>query len=252
MLFLSAAATFTQYVPFKRISIIDDGSLTQGDYGILQKYIPDCDLVAINDIDTGACPRGGTWERLIFCLNMANDHYVVQLDADTLTTAPIPEVTSAIANNQSFILGTVRCNQLVTLKEAHDFISHVKSDAVQIRAELVLAEACINLPDLYIRGCSAFAGFMQGLDSTELVQEFSQRLQKSLGDYWQKWGSEQVASNYILANSCPVILRSPNYINLNPEADPLHASFVHFIGNHRFHAGTYKKMLKKYFSETQK
>ena len=67
------------------IAIIDDGSLTAADTEILHRLLGGPQIIRADQIDTGACPRGGTWERLLHILDLSSSRYVIQLDSDTLT-----------------------------------------------------------------------------------------------------------------------------------------------------------------------
>ena len=73
-----------------RVLIIDDGSLTDEDISILKHHIPGIGVLDIASIDTGTCPRGGTWERLIKIIALTADHYVIQADADIGVSGPFP------------------------------------------------------------------------------------------------------------------------------------------------------------------
>jgi hypothetical protein len=77
------------------ITVIDDGSLTAADIELLQRSLSDPLIIRADQIDTGACPRGGTWERLLHILDLSSSRYVIQMDSDTLTLAPVCEVIDA-------------------------------------------------------------------------------------------------------------------------------------------------------------
>ena len=53
----------------------------------------------------------------------------------------------------------------------------------------------------YVRGCSGFAGFAPQAGRLKLVQDFSAQMTQFLKQRWSEWGSEQVASNFAVANS---------------------------------------------------
>src|SRR3974390_1902013 len=54
-----------------RVMIINDGSLTRDDTSILQRHLPDLEIIDIATIDTRNCPRGGTWERLVKIIELS-------------------------------------------------------------------------------------------------------------------------------------------------------------------------------------
>ncbi len=61
-----------------------------------------------------------------------------------------------------------------------------------------------------------------------------------LGDKWGQWGSEQVASNFAVANTAgAMVLPYPKYANFDLDMDPQAACFLHFVGTNRFDRGVY-------------
>jgi hypothetical protein len=61
-----------------------------------------------------------------------------------------------------------------------------------------------------------------------------------LGSAWSRWGSEQVTSNYLVANSQNVrLLPYPKYGA--PELGTQGMEFFHFIGYLRFINGDYRR-----------
>ncbi len=248
-LYLVAIITFTRKVRPQKIIVINDGSLKIDHLKLLKEHINNLEVVELQDIDTGRCPKGGTWERLVLCCQLSKDTYVVQLDADTLTIGSISEVLAAICNKQTFILGTYQCTELQTLESASQFALKIQSQSIQIMAEKCLVKLGDNFPNLYIRGCSGFAGFNSKIPSIDLLEEFSSKMASMLGGSWNTWGSEQFASNYLLSNSLPMILTEPKYENFSYRTDISKAEFIHFIGNNRFHNGTLKKLIVDCFKK---
>src|SRR3546814_4958574 len=72
-----------------------------------------------------------------------------------------------------------------------------------------------------------------------LAETFSQEATRLLGaERWARWGSEQVASNMIVANDPnALLLPYDHYFNFWDEGMPEDARFVHFIGSCR-HSGS--------------
>jgi hypothetical protein len=59
---------------------------------------------------------------------------------------------------------------------------------------------------------------------------------------WDEWGSEQVASNLVIANSENAKpLPFPKYLSYwaHPDVPYEQSSFIHFIGPHRYDHGFY-------------
>jgi hypothetical protein len=87
-----------------------------------------------------------------------------------------------------------------------------------------------------VRGSSGLAGFAVGGFAPVRIEEFHETLRGLLGEeLWRKWGTEQCASNFAVANSPdPVVLPFPKYANFGPTLETAQSSFVHFIGTYRF------------------
>jgi hypothetical protein len=94
---------------------------------------------------------------------------------------------------------------------------------------------------LYVRGCAGFAGFAPSKDGRGLAEAFSREAQALLGaDRWAQWGSEQVASNFVIANEPDArLLRYDRYLNFWNEGVPADARFIHFIGTYRYTGRAY-------------
>jgi len=231
-----------------RITIINDGSLTSYDIYILKKHINGLNIINIDSIDTKECPKGGCWERLIYILNQLNDYYVIQLDADTLFLGEVSEVDKAIKNNCNFILSGV-CKPLKILPVTiyNKEIQNNKSKHIQVLAEKKLIYLPNSQSIKYIKGCAAFAGFSRKSVNIKSLIQFSKKMESYLGSKWHKWGSEQVASNYILSNfgQCTTILQYPKYQNFLPDCKYNLANFIHFIGTYRFKKLIYPRLAKK-------
>jgi len=84
------------------------------------------------------------------------------------------------------------------------------------------------------------------------VEDLSLRIEQRIGrEKWHQWGSEQAISNCLI--SCterPITLPWPKYRNYMFPAtnDPFTAaSFIHFIGTHRFADSVYRLALNNFF-----
>jgi len=218
---------------------LDDGSLRARDRALLAAHLPGSTCIPISAIDTGACPRGGTWERLCHILDRARSSYVVQLDADTLVRRGMDVVRGCIAANIPFALGTRLGRAPVAADEASRAVPGGGAH-VQIACERVLA-TLPGAPGLrYIRGSSGFAGFARGGFARARLDDFSSHMRARLGARWDEWGTEQVASNFAIANTPgAVVLPWPEHACHDPAIDAGRAEFLHFVGTHRFEGGTY-------------
>jgi len=251
--YLVAVKSLRQQLGRGRVVILDDGTLTAADHVILAHHLNNPRIIAIGDVDTGPCPRGGTWERLLTILDLRADAYVIQLDSDTVTLGDLSEVRAAIDAGRDF---TLRGEASAEIRAASD-IARDRAGTDPRAAGLHVqdaAEAAIGSLDMprhgplrYVRGCSGFAGFAPGGPGRALAEGFSQAMDAAIGRAsWSRWGSEQVTSNFVVANGRdPLLLPYDRYWNFWNAAlfgrarfagDP---AFVHFIGTYRFHGDAY-------------
>ena len=233
-----------------RIAILDDGSLTTADKAVLAHHLGRPDIRSIRDVDTGRCPHGGTWERLLTLLDLRADDYVIQLDSDTVTIGDVPEVVAAIAGNHGFTLLGGPESEGVGILPLPDFarwrypngapagLSHI-----QIAIEARFAAYPDAARHHYVRGCSGFTGFARGGSSGRAEAErFSQAGEMLVGkERWTEWGTEQVASSFLLANESGTRpLPYARYLNYWKQAIGADARFLHFVGTNRYSNAEYR------------
>lgn len=247
LMYLAAVKSFAcRFLPAE-IHVIDDGSLTVNDRALLAEHVPGIRFHALEDCREPGLPHGGTWERLIAIARLSASRYVIQLDADTLTLAPIPEVVAASRNGTSFAIGTWDHQAIEPMLErSREARKHLVRDRVHVQ---VLAEANFcNLQDAssmkYVRGCSGFSGFAPCDGKLELMRSLSGQMQGLIGDRWLEWGSEQVMSNLVVANQPDaIVLPHPDYADcVKMRHDK--TRFVHYIGTCRFKGGHYARMVR--------
>ncbi len=249
-MYLLAVKSFARFHQLRAVFALDDGSLTAEDRETLSAHIPGIRFFSITGFRSAECPRGGTWERLLFIAEEVQRGYVIQLDADTLTLKPLDEVRDAVRTGHSFTLGTALGRNIVTVGEAaeaarlatrHYESRRVKHIHIQLAAEILLDQLPMSDRSFYARGCSGFTGFArQSIGRTD-VERFSREMSTRLGrDRWNEWGSEQVTSNFLVANSAPSrVLPLPGYDTFEPYCDLTSSKFIHFLGTHRFRGGVY-------------
>ena len=249
--YLLAAKSFMRALGRGRLVVMDDGTLTPADLAVIATQLGSPQVVPLSDVDTGDCPAGGTWERLLHLLDLARDAYVIQLDSDTVTVGPVPEVHAAIDAGRCFTLLGGADAEALGLRSVAEFRTAVypggpaalAADAhIQLRFE---ARADL-LPDpaaRYVRACSGFAGFAPGAVSRQAAEVFSRDAEAMLGgEAWSRWGSEQIASNYLIANSArPVLLPYPRYFNFWDDGDRADPALIHFVGPHRYTGDAYAR-----------
>lgn len=231
-----------------RVVILDDGTLTAADRAVLADHLGNPRILAIADVDTGSCPRGGTWERLLTILDLRAADYVIQLDSDTVTLGDVPEIAEAVAANRSFTLRGDPDSHLLSFAELAsrtDDAAFLYNPQAHVQGAIECGLDRISLPHLanplYVRGCSGFAGFARGGDGRTLAEAFSDEATRLLGaGRWASWGSEQVTSNMVIANEPDALLLPyDRYLNFWDEGVPADSRFVHFIGSHRFSGRAY-------------
>lgn len=228
-----------------RVVILDDGTLTAHDKALLDLHCCEPEIISIRSVDTGAFPRGGCWERFLTILDRRSDEYWIQLDSDTVTLGPVPELVEAVAGNRSFTLlgGSDGEIGALPLREiARTLYPHgPEGGHVQARFESRLGQADAAPGWRYVRGCAGFAGFAAGGAGRDRARQFLALLVDLIGeDSKPIWGTEQIASNFHIANEPdPLLLPSRRYLNYWGEPIGPEAAFVHFVGTHRFARGAY-------------
>jgi hypothetical protein len=230
--YLVAIKSFSRFANPERVVVICDPSIGDHEKAIFKSHIPHVELRNAEEFQDSRTPIGGTWERLSAITTYSPESYVVQLDADTVTLDSVPEVISAINNHTGFVIGEKIGQKILTSKDASYNASKSTSKHIQALSEQVISE--VNLSkNLYVRGCSGFTGFPSNSMMRELFFEFSERMFGRIGDRWKEWGTEQVTSNYLVANSSnAVILPYPKYCT--PSCDTGVSVFHHYIGEIRF------------------
>ena len=254
MMFLVALRSFVRYVPVKGVHLLNDGSVTAEDRALLREHIPGLVFHELADFRSTVCPSGGCWERLLGIAELVRDHYVIQLDSDTLAISAIDEVAECVRDGAAFTLGTWDRQEFETMSEragqAKKIIAGRDDSHIQVLAEANLDKLSGYESLRYVRGCAGFAGFPAGSFSRERVEELSQEMYAALGSKWNTWGSEQFASNVIVANSArAAVLPHPKYCACNRvQAE---TAFIHFIGSCRFDDGTYARLARRVIGELE-
>lgn len=241
-MYLVAAKTLHRQLGRGRFLVVDDGTLTDAQRARIRHHLPLVDIVPIASIDRAGLPKGGTWERLALIAELTEHSYVVQMDADTLALRDIHEVARQIANNASFTINGDPDSAIEPVAISSARMKDDPSTHVQTLAERALTQIGLAADARYVRGCSGFAGFARGSDVGPRIRDFSSRMETVLGRKWTEWGSEQVGSNFLVANAPgAIVLSAPRYLNYPGGEVPRDTSFLHFIGPFRFADGTYRK-----------
>ncbi len=243
-MYLLAAKSFcAQLGRCPKVVILDDGTLTKSDAATLHAHIPSARIVPIAEVAADRCPTGSCWERLLLIADLVQESYVLQLDADTLTANSIAEVARCIDQDRSFtLLGDGSYPRIEPMESACARSKTNRGTMVQAVCERSFDQlpecAALN----YVRGNAGFTGFARGSIDREKIAWFSDRMRSIAHNKWDQWGSEQVTSNLLIANSPDAqVLPFPKYLSYwAHDGVPYEkASFIHFIGPHRFSNGFY-------------
>ena len=242
-MYLIAIKSLYSRIQHGAVIVVDDGTLTGFDQERIAAHLRGVSIISISTIDSGECPRGNLWERLLFILDLSRSGYVIQMDADTLAVGALNEVLECCHANTPFALGTGAGRSIVGLPVAAAFLHDNRSDHINVVGERQFAHYPDGDKFRYVRGSAGFAGFSRGGFSRARLEEFSGRMADLLGTRWTEWGTEQIASNFAVANSRgAVVLPYPKYACFHPGLDTVHSAFIHFIGTHRFDGGVYQKL----------
>jgi hypothetical protein len=75
-------------------------------------------------------------------------------------------------------------------------------------------------------------------------------MQAELGKRWEEWGTEQVASNFLVASSPGgFVLPWPKYCCFYDNEDVARSALIHFIGTWRFRGGVYARLGQRVAAE---
>lgn len=238
--YLVAVKSFTHFVNPTRVVIVCDPSIDDADRAIFTRHIPHVELRRADEFTAPQIPRGGAWERLYAITEYARENYVVQLDADTVTTQPIPEIAAAVRSSKGFVLGEAVSTPLRSLDATRERAQPLLTPTAHIQTRSEALMATVGLPEnsLYVRGCAGFTGFPPSTTLRQDMIDFSTRMGAKLDKDWAKWGTEQVTSNFLVANAVGTAsLPYPKYGT--PDEEPNNIAFYHFIGSMRFINGKY-------------
>jgi FkbM family methyltransferase len=222
-----------------KVAAIIDRDMPQALRATLTQHVPGLEFVILEDIVTGACQRGGTWERLLYVLDRSESEYTIQLDADTLTVGDdLNEVVRCVETNTPFTMSDGF--ELMSLPDVAEEAEATPSNYIGIVTERMFA----RYPDAglrYVRGSSGFTGFSRGGFTRAAVTRFHQEMEKLVGTQrWREWGTEQCGSNFAIANSPGAyVLPYPEYSSFTPWVTRREAKLFHFIGAYRFREDYY-------------
>ncbi|MGH8603071.1 MAG: hypothetical protein ACREXR_09970 [Gammaproteobacteria bacterium] len=256
-MYLLALRSLARFLTPRKVYAIDDMSLSFKDKKVVSQAIPGISIIPIKEIQCTPCPAGGCWERLLFIADLAKTGYVIQMDCDTLMLKKPEEVIACIEARRSFTQGTYRGKEIVPMAEMWRTAKSWLKDSephVQPFAEANFDRIQGYEEFKYVRGCAGFAGFGDATASRRVIEEFSQQMERAIGKTkWSEWGSEQVTSNFVVANARnSMVLPFPKYGYFHKDLDVNSCTFIHFIGNYRFNKGIYASLGRAIIKESKK
>jgi hypothetical protein len=235
IMYLLCIKAFYRRMGGGRIVAIIPADLPQAERSLLRRHVEGIELQVIDDLGTGTCQRGGTWERLVFCLDHAKDKYVIQIDSDVF----------AFGRDLTEVLSFANCNVPFTMTDGAEIVSMraaarwAQEDARNNHIGHAAARAFERYPGAdelcYVHGSSGFTGFARGGKPRQEIETFHREMSELMGPRWTEWGTEQCGSNFAIANSPgAVVLPHPTYSSFHPGGPRMEAKCLHFIGSHRF------------------
>lgn len=236
-MYLLALKSFYPKLGRGKVVAIIDRDMPQTARETLVRHVIGLEFVILEDIPTGECQRGGTWERLLYVLDRSEREYTIQLDSDTLSVGDLSEVVYCVERNIPFAISDGF--EIMSLPKVAEEAEATPGNYIGIVAERLFARypGAENLR--YVRGSSGFAGFAWGGFTRAAVTRFHQEMERLIGaKRWREWGTEQSGSNFAIANSPgAIVLPRPDYATFLPRVPRREVKFFHFIGTFRFMDG---------------
>jgi len=249
-MYLLAIKSMCRFIRPRQVVVLDDTSLTADDKALLARHIEGLRVHRTVDVTNEKCPRGLCWERLLFMADAVTDGYVIQLDSDTVTLRRPQDAIDCVTSDRSFTLGTTLGQEVVSM-EAACAAACARPGATNGHVQAVAEAAFDRLShcrdSMYVRGCAAFVGYAPGSLSRATVEQFSVEMSAIVGgNKWSEWGSDQIASNYIIANTPAArVLPLARYSCYSPALDVSACAFLHFIGTYRFKRNAYVRTARR-------
>src|SRR5580698_3654890 len=82
-LYLLAIKAFYRRLGRGKITAIVASTMPQASRDLIAEHVQGIRFETLEQLDTGRCQRGGTWERLVYILDRTSDEYTLQMDCDT-------------------------------------------------------------------------------------------------------------------------------------------------------------------------
>ena len=180
-------------------------------------------------------PKAGKLERLSAIAGYASESCIRQTDSDNAKVNSVPEAVEAVISGTAFVLGGGPNEGPLALVQTFEQAKAIEVSwgKTQELADIKMAELDRPADEKYVRSCSGSTGFPRSADMLLKLFAYSVEMRHLAGDRWAEWGTEQVTSNYLVANSQGVkILPLRKYGKPNYATSEM--AFFHFIGYTRY------------------
>jgi hypothetical protein len=250
LMYILSMKSFYRRLRQGKIIVITDQETLATHRKTLEHHFPGIRFEMLDKIDPSPCQRGGTWERLVYIVRRSAQEYVIQLDSDTLTIGnDIWEVIDCVNRNVSFTYA----DNIQPIKTLPEIAQEAKAESSNYIGD-VLERTFSNWPEAetlkYVRGSSGFSGFAKGQFSIAVLETFHEQMKQSLGLRWKEWGTEQSASNFMIANARDaMILPFPDYASWPLRERDEQTKLIHFIGSNRFQGNYFANQGKRIIGE---
>lgn len=272
--YLTAIKSFLRYVPDVAVYVHDDGSLREEDKGLIRAHLPDAQIVERAHADETFAGRVG--DEFLMRVRKSYTSYLKLFDPTLISTKPrivIVDTDVLFLRNPSAVMDWSREGGLPWYHQSEPWGNPAKSAArtggdaaapsaaqpVHIQRLVVqrLAEINEQLGTHYafVPGFnSGFIGYEHGAVAYGELKQLLSHLYGLFGDRIFRWGAEQTMHGLVLCGQGATALPTVDYMvhtNLN-SVRAEQASFVHFIGEFRYHRFQYPRLAAKVINELKK
>jgi hypothetical protein len=249
--YLLAAKSLARQLRPSQVVVVADPTIDQDDRAILRRHVPSVVIREASEFKHEGLPSYSSWRRLCAIAEYVERGYVIQLDADTVTLGPVPEVAAAMREGAAFVLGTEDGQGFSSCADAAEYARATQLTGIvrpQGWAEAALDRLDVPGIERYVRGCAGFAGYARQSFDVARLRRISDRMAQMLGDKWTQWGTEQFTTLLVVSNTPNArVLPHPKYCM--PSVRKPDTSFIHFIGYERFISSLYANVARTIAAE---
>lgn len=257
--YLFAIKSLLHYYSDLSIVIHDDGSLKENDKQLLKSHLPDCRIIdrafADSEFEKQKNPflskvRSSytSYLKLFDTTLFSRSEQIIILDTDTLFLKEPKTVIDWIKNGGKPWYHMAPQGKMKVEKELQ-IANYSKLQKVHIQTLIMdnLDEINATLKKNYSlqQGfCSGFIGYDSTTINLEELEQLFKLLYEKFGDKIFRWGAEQTTHGLILCSKGATSLPIDDYFVFTQANAHLanNATFVHFVGENRFHKLIYPKL----------